>query len=406
VNLVRLVTLVVVGLWATTSVADDAVDATSLDRKVLCGYQGWFRTPGDASGRGWVHWSRDRNRVTPSTVTIEMWPDVSEYPAESLRDTEGFTLPDGRPAKLFSSLSKPVVDKHFDWLHDYGLDGVLVQRFVTRLQDAEDSTLLLKHVRDAARRTGRVFAVEYDLSGMPSEQIVESVTVDWHRLVDELRLTADERYLHHIGRPVVGIFGFFPDRFDADVAHRLLDVFQADEKYAAHVIGGTPWHWRRDAAAESQWGRAMRRFGTIAPWNVGNVDGPLEARRAKTSTWSDDRDEARRAGMRFMPVVYPGFGWDNLKRLEPGTSTIGRRGGAFLWEQFVTASELNADCVKVAMFDEVDEATAIFKVTNTPPREGRFLTYDGYSSDWYLRVVGEATTRFHLGPVPLPMPKP
>lgn len=41
------------------------------------------------------------------------------------------------------------------------------------------------------------------------------------------------------------------------------------------------------------------------------------------------------------------------------------------------------------MFDEVDEGTAIFKVSNAPPRPGRFVTYEGLPPDWYLRLVGE-----------------
>ncbi len=41
------------------------------------------------------------------------------------------------------------------------------------------------------------------------------------------------------------------------------------------------------------------------------------------------------------------------------------------------------------MFDEVDEGTAIFKVTNTPPTQAHFVGYDGLPSDWYLRLVGE-----------------
>jgi hypothetical protein len=45
----------------------------------------------------------------------------------------------------------------------------------------------------------------------------------------------------------------------------------------------------------------------------------------------------------------------------------------------------------VAMFDEVDEGTAIFKVSNSPPTQGRFQTYDGLPSDWYLRLTGEGT---------------
>ena len=43
--------------------------------------------------------------------------------------------------------------------------------------------------------------------------------------------------------------------------------------------------------------------------------------------------------------------------------------------------------VYVAMFDEVDEGTAIFKCTNQPP-VGRFATYEGMPSDHYLRLAG------------------
>ena len=44
-----------------------SVDATTMRHKVMCGYQGWFRCPGDAAGLGWVHWSRVR--FGDSTVT-------------------------------------------------------------------------------------------------------------------------------------------------------------------------------------------------------------------------------------------------------------------------------------------------------------------------------------------------
>src|SRR4051812_31420142 len=79
------------------------VDATSLRHRVLCGYQGWFRCPGDAAGRGWLHWGRDARDLTPATLTVEMWPDTSEYDADELYPAPGFTHPDGSPARLFSS---------------------------------------------------------------------------------------------------------------------------------------------------------------------------------------------------------------------------------------------------------------------------------------------------------------
>src|SRR5438093_7355788 len=39
------------------------IDASTLNKKVLCGYQGWFGCTGDEADQGWVHWSRDRSRI-------------------------------------------------------------------------------------------------------------------------------------------------------------------------------------------------------------------------------------------------------------------------------------------------------------------------------------------------------
>src|SRR4051794_21139099 len=77
------------------------VEATSLRGKVLCGYQGWFRCPGDAARQGWVHWSRDSQRLAPNTLTFDMWPDMSEYPVAERYAAPGFTHPGGQPAYLF-----------------------------------------------------------------------------------------------------------------------------------------------------------------------------------------------------------------------------------------------------------------------------------------------------------------
>jgi hypothetical protein len=70
---------------------------------------------------------------------------------------------------------------------------------------------------------------------------------------------------------------------------------------------------------------------------------------------------------------------------------IPRLGGDFYWHQFSAAASQGVNLAFVAMFDEVDEGTAIFKVSNTPPRPGHFVTYEGRPTDWYLRLTAEGT---------------
>jgi hypothetical protein len=364
------------------------IDATTLHRKVLCGYQGWFRCPGDPASQGWRHWSRNSTRLNPDSLTFEMWPDMSEYTESEKYPALGFINPDGKPAALFSSANGATVERHFQWMEKYGIDGVLAQRFLVGVRDPSyDRVLGL--MRDSANRTGRVFALCYDMSGMPADRIFEAMVADWKHLVDELKITSDKRYLHHNGKPVLMIWGFYDDRFSPKLAHRIIDFFKDDPKYAVTLIGGCQWYWRNEK--DPEWARAFRRFDIISPWNVGHsmmVDGKKQA---ATNGWKDDIAEARKAGMAYLPVIYPGFAWTNLKGRGAASATIPRLGGEFYWRQFVKAAELGLDMTYVAMFDEVDEATAVFKVSNTPPTPGRFATLDGLPTDWYLRLTGEGT---------------
>ena len=55
------------------------IDATTLDGKVLCGYQGWFNTPGDGTNFGFGHWGNRLDRPDGGRFTVDMWPDTSEY---------------------------------------------------------------------------------------------------------------------------------------------------------------------------------------------------------------------------------------------------------------------------------------------------------------------------------------
>lgn len=376
------------------------IDARTIKGKVLCGYQGWFRAPGDGVADRWVHWSGNANRVAADTLTVEMWPDMRDYPEPERVPVEGMKHTDGSRACLFSSVRPAVVDVHFEWMRKYGIDGVFVQRFVNGLSDPNSlhATGALAYARNAANRTGRVFAITYDMSGTPTDKLFDMIVTDWKFLVDEMKLTRDKRYLHEGGKPVLEIYGFFPDRFGPETANKIIDFFKNDPKYGAFLVGSGAWWWR--SITDKGWPEVYRRFDAIKPWNVGNTMQGKEpgVSMAATSYWPEDIKEAHKAGMLYMPVVYPGFSWDNLMRWYKEPQNVGRpiqrRGGGFFWEQFVTAARLKADTIFVAMFDEVDEGTAIFKVTNDPPVDAHFVTFEGKPSDWYLTLTGLGTRLF------------
>lgn len=391
----------------TTSPAEEAdpaerkgppvVDAKSIHGKVLCGYQGWFRAPGDPMKAGWIHWSRDSRRLTPETLSFEMWPDMMEYSAAERYPAPGFTDASGKPMELFSSDNAATVQRHFEWMRNYGIDGVWLQHFVVDLPGGfaasryESRSRVLGYVRAAAHQTGRTWALAYDIGGMPNAQIFEVLTREWKKLVDD-GVTADDRYLHEGGKPVVQVWGFYyknrGNDMTAGLANQLIDFFKAPGPYQAYLVGGGDWDWRRNA--DPEWQAFYRRFDAYSPWNVGNTStDSAGVVHASTGYWAEDQQECEKHGVFWLPVIYSGFSWDNLQKKAPGTSLIPRRGGKFLWEQFHTLSKMGVDSVCVAMFDEMDEGTAILKITNSPPVEGHFVTYEGLPSDWYLRLTGE-----------------
>ena len=369
-----------------------SVNATSMRGKTMCGYQGWFRCPGDGSGLGWVHWSINSQRIEPDTLTFEMWPDMSEYSDAEKYEAPGFTYPNGEQAHLFSSVNKRTVLRHFKWMQQYGIDGVWLQRFLVSLEGGPSSKMypsgqeVLRNVQKAASRTGRIWALAYDVAQMPSDDLFDVMVSDWKKLVDS-GVTKHSRYLHHQGKPVLCIWDFSRSNITQALANRIIDFFKYDPEYAVFLVGGILWTWYRD---DSEWVEFSHRFDAICLWNVGNYSTDRSGKKwATTSYWEAARMKAEKTGMLYIPVIYPGFSWDNLKKQPPGTTIIPREDGLFYWKQFYAATQLGLDMVYVAMFDEVDEGTAIFKVTNDPPTQAHFVTYDGLPNDWYLRLTGE-----------------
>ena len=63
-----------------------------------------------------------------------------------------------------------------------------------------------------------------------------------------------------------------------------------------------------------------------------------------------------------------------------------------MWRQFYNTISSDVKTIYVAMFDEMDEGTCIFKVNNDPPEgnKSKFLTYEELPSDYYLWLTGKA----------------
>jgi hypothetical protein len=385
------------------------IDATTLDRKLLFGYQGWFACPDDGSPlQGWEHWFRRGERAMAATLRVDMWPDVSELAADERCDTP-LTLPDGRTAQLYSAYNSKTVTRHFQWMRDYGLAGVFLQRFTVRLDSAAVSGFrdaVAAHVRSAAESNGRVFAIMYDISGHPRESVVDAVKRDWLHIVDTLRLTESPRYVHHRGRPVLAIWGFgFTDRSPTpEQAAELIDFFKnnPNPRYRVTLLGGVPARWRTltsDSQTDPKWASVYRSFDVISPWTVGRFRDSEGIDRFYEEEVAKDLLETRRLGIEYMPVVYPGFSWHNMNPDAP-FNRIPRRGGRFYWRQIVRALQADSTMLYGAMFDEVDEGTAMFKVAASrgeAPSDVPLVTLDvdgeSLPSDWYLRLAREAQRR-------------
>jgi len=376
------------------------VDTATMLDKVMCGYQGWFGAPGDGSpDSGWRHWTKQQGPFADGNAKVDLWPDVSEFNPDE-RFTTGFKMADGRPAEVFSSYNAETVLRHFQWMRDYDIDGVFVQRFATRLTSQTSLAFcntVLANCRKGANLNGRAYAVMYDLTGLPKGHIDEVIN-DWRQLRKEMHITDDPAYLHDQGRPVVAVWGIgFNDGRDytLDECQRLLEFLKNDPEFGGcRVIVGVPTYWREldsDAVNDSKLLEVLKMADVISPWTVGRYTNPAEADKYAQNILKPDLKWCRQQDMDFMPVVFPGFSWHNMKGGE--FNQIPRLQGQFLWSQFLQAKNAGVSMVYVAMFDEVDEGTAIFKCANTIPvgQKSRFLTFDGLPSDFYLRLVGQGT---------------
>jgi hypothetical protein len=300
------------------------VDVSTLKGKVMCGYQGWFGAEGDGAGRGWSHWG-GRAGFKPGSCGIDLWPDVTELDPDERYRTP-FLDAAGRPAEVFSAYNRKTVLRHFRWMHDYGIDGVFVQRFIVDLASPRNwrhVNVVLNYCREGANFYGRTYAVMYDLSGLGSNQM-QRVVEDWKLLMDQMQITRDPAYLHHGGKPVVSVWGFgFNDhrRYSSQEGLELVRFLKDDPRYGGcSVMLGVPTYWRTvgpDCVKDEALHQLILKADIVSPWTVGRYSNPEQAVQYAREHLGPDLKWCKERGKDYLPVVFPGFSWHNLKPRSP-----------------------------------------------------------------------------------------
>jgi hypothetical protein len=384
--------------------------ADTLNGTVMCGYQGWFSTPAD--GLGWRHYGFEK----PGQCHIDLWPDVSELAADEKHETP-LKFADGSPAHVFSSANAKTTRRHFEWMRDAGIDGVFLQRFGASVRDPRSRAFcdtVLENVQKAAEAAGRSFCVMYDLSVLKTGDIEKVVMQDWKRLRQEKRVLESPAYQKHAGKPVVAVWGIgFGDKRDytLDECHALLRFLHDNPEFGGLcVMAGVPWGWRtldRDAAPDAALHEVLKKADILSPWTVGRYHDEKSMTRMISSVHEADAAWCRERGKDYLPVIFPGFSWANLMKMrgqEAKLNAIPRQGGRFLWQQAQERIKGGSSMLYVAMFDELDEGTAIFKTASkVPVGTLGFVTEPELPNDHYLWLAGQIGRALRKE-IPLEMP--
>jgi hypothetical protein len=382
---------------------------TSYKGLVMAGYQGWFAAQGDASDRGWYHYQNGScGGFMPGCSAIDFWPDMSEY---TKTYKTPFQYANGADAYLYSPYDEESVDLHFKWMKDYGIDGVFMQRFVGEIKPSNTKgkrhfNKVLENALKAAKKYQRAICVMYDLSGCTSDDVAY-LEEDWNELQTLFSLFDNKQhptYLRHNKKPLVVIWGVgFNDNRKYTIANvdQLVTKLKGPSKKVS-VMLGVPYYWRslkNDTENSSLLHPLIKKCDIIMPWAVGRYNNDSYNNVAGAEL-AGDVQWCSTNKVDYVPLVFPGFSWGNLKNDPSVYNSIPRLKGDFLWKQVAGAKISGAQSLYVAMFDEVDEGTAIYKCAKEDnlPLHGskQFVGIENdLTPDYYLWLTGQAGRWFH-----------
>ncbi len=385
---------------------------TSYKNLVMAGYQGWFTAEGDGAERDWHHYEKKScGGFAPGCTSVDFWPDMKEY---SKKYSTPFSFANGDNAKLYSPVDEETVDLHFKWMKEYGIDGVFMQRFIVEIKKANPKgkahfNKVFQNALKAANKYNKAICVMYDLSGCTSADVA-FVQQDWEELQNIFSLFSNQKnpnYLRHNKKPLVVIWGVgFKDGRKYTIADvdSLVDKMKGPNKKVS-VMLGVPYYWRtltNDTEKDSSLLTLIKKSDIIMPWAVGRYN-QISYEKVALNSLPIDIIWCKENNVDYVPLVFPGFSWGNFKNNPSIYNANPRNGGDFLWKQVAGAKHAGAQSLYVAMFDEIDEGTAIFKCLreNELPLNGpnKFVGIENHlDSDYYLWLTGKAGNWFHGEP--------
>lgn len=392
---------------------------------VMCGYQGWFGTPGDgsplttvAANEGWYHY-RESEQFRPGVLrnSIDFWPDMSEYDHKYVvgdGDNTGysspFIMPDGTHATVFSSYDKQTVLTHFKWMKEYDIDGAFMQRFVGEIQDARHKDhfdKVLEHAMEGSNTYQRAIVIMYDMGGVVNEKMANSMVKDAQELMNKYNLkdrTQQKFYLYQNGKPLLSLWGVGLHDNNQPRPSFLKPYVEQLKAQGWSIMLGGPGYWRQggndawSGAEHTEFINLVKSCDAFIPWYVGRYgyDNFLSSdwqnrikqdiATAKTYSKADHQ-------VTYALHVFPG-GSDRNMHPNNGypdgdrTNTGFRYGGKFYWNQLYHDIKNGAEAIYVGMFDEMDEGTAIFKQlnvskvpSNVPYKKANVPSKYGYNTD-------------------------
>jgi hypothetical protein len=355
------------------------VDSSTIKRKVFAGYQGW-----SGSDDKWKHWFNG-GKPDAAHAHFEMIPSMDEYPASTKRATK-VKYTTGKTLSLFENAREGVVDLHFKWMEDYGLDGIFLQRF----GDTGHNNQILAQVDAAAQKHGRIYAVEWDIGQRSDHSWDKKIKDDFNAHIK--KYVHSSRYIKENGKPVVVIFGIGLASHSFATASTAKALIQWLQGQGLYVVGSGPYYWRTGNKDALRGFEAVHaQFDAIMPWSVGRYNAVGKFAEHQVSIAADAAATSQR-GQGYAPIAFPGYSYRDTNKF----NKIKRSGGTFLQSQIDYYLKLDgATFFNIAMFDEVQEGTAIYKFAASKEEScqgAQWVTADidgvKVPSDHYLTMAG------------------